>query len=372
MALGDYVDVPMSLGDHLEELRRRLKWPLIALGAFFMIAFYYENVVQEIFVRPLFWAIQINPEHAKAVGLPVDGTMPKLKTHDIFEAPLASMKVSFYTAFFLAFPVLIYHLWQFIGVGLVPRERRLAFLFVPAGIIFFYSGAVVGYFIGVPYLYSFLIKWAAHETILQFDLNLMEYHQRFVMMTIMFGAIADIPWLVMVMVRVGFVSVGQLLRNWKIAIIANTLVAAVFAPPDGPSMIALMIPMILLYFLGVGMSALMMRRHHRIEAEEQAAELARMAAEERAAHEAHAAHASQQSTHADVVPDASQPVPRSAIVDDLASVDHAPSSDDHTGKVTDEGVTDRDEASHDEARDPTQDGSGRDGMKPDGKDDNRV
>jgi sec-independent protein translocase protein TatC len=351
-----YVDVPMSLGDHLEELRRRLVWPLIALGALFFLAFAFENRIQQVFVQPLAWAIAVNPDHAKAVGLPIDGSTPKLMIHDIWEAPMASMKVSFYAAFFLAFPVLVYHLWMFVGVGLVSRERRLAFLFVPAGIMFFYAGTLVGYFVGVPYFYSFMIKWAAHNPIAEFNLQLKAYHHNFVMMTMIFGLIADIPWLVMVLVRVGFVTVAQLLKHWKVAIFVNTAIAAVIAPPDAFSMVVMMIPLYLLYFLGVGLSAIMMRRHARLEAKEQAAELARMAEEERAAHEAHAHHMADPPTSSTAVVDPNQhgnqaelrpdpavddpaPVPRSVITDDLAAGDSAPSSEDapHPDSLTDDG-----------------------------------
>jgi sec-independent protein translocase protein TatC len=360
MAKGDFVDVPMSLGDHLEELRRRLKWPIIALVLLFFAAFAFENHIQQIFAQPLAWAIALNPENAKTVGLPTDGSIPKLMVLDVWEAPMVSMKVSFYAAFFLAFPILVYHLWMFIGVGLVARERRLAFLFVPAGIMFFYAGTLLGYYIGVPYFYSFMIKWAAHNPILVFSLQLSTYHQNFVMMTMIFGLIADIPWLVMVLVRVGFVTVPQLLKHWKVAIFVNTAIAAIVAPPDFFSMVAMMIPLYLLYFLGVGLSALMMRHHSRLEKKEQAAELARMAAEERAAHEAQAhqvdAHQTQPEVFADPAQPSSEvsstdqsspnavieepkPVPRGAITDDLVAGDHAPSSTDQPSPDVTESAT---------------------------------
>ena len=332
------VDVPMSLGDHLEELRRRLVWPLITLGLVFFTAFAFESRLQQLFVMPLEWAYHINPENAQKVGmkLPI-----KLQTLELMEAVMASMMVSFYAAFFLTFPVVTYHLWKFISVGLLSREKRLAFLFVPTGIMFFYAGTLVGYFIGLPAFYSFMIKWAANNPIVEFHLQLKSYHHNFVMMTMVFGLVADIPWLIMVMVRVGFVSVDQLLKHWKVSIFVCTGIAAVVAPPDAISMVIMMIPLFGLFFLGVGLSALMMRRHHRLEAKEQAEELARMAAEERAAHEAHAAEIARRETTPTVIADpsqtetpttaqedSSQPVPRSAITDDLAAGDRAPSSDD--------------------------------------------
>jgi sec-independent protein translocase protein TatC len=342
--MGHDVDVPMSLGDHLEELRRRLVWPLITLALVFMAAFAFESRLQQLFVKPLEWAYHINPENAQKVGM----SLPiKLQTLELMEAVMASMMVSFYAAFFLTFPVLTYHLWKFISVGLLSREKRLAFLFVPAGIMFFYAGTLVGYFIGLPAFYSFMIKWAANNPIVEFHLQLKSYHHNFVMMTMVFGLIADIPWLIMVLVRVGFVSVEQLMKHWKISIFVCVIISAVVAPPDALSMIIMMFPLFGLFFLGVGLSALMMRRHRRLEAQEQAAELARMAAEERDAHAADAARAARTATAPTVyadpaqvtspstpVEDGSQPVPRSAITDDLAASDQAPSSTDQPGNST--------------------------------------
>lgn len=347
----DALDVPMSLGDHLDELRRRLIWPLIILGIGFFTAFIYEAKLQQIFAQPMAWATMLYPEQAKAVGLPNDGTLPKFMIHGVMEGPMSSMLVSFYTAFFIAFPVLVYQLWQFIGVGLVPRERRLAFLFVPAGIMFFYAGTVFGYLIGLPYYYGFMIKWTANNPIAVFNLQLTGYHHGFVFMTMVFGLIMDIPWLIMVLVRVGFVTVRQLITHWKAAIMINTLISAVVAPPDAISMIAMMIPLIGLYIIGVGLAHVMMWHHRRMTAKEDAAELARMAEEEAAAHKAQAPHedpgAATSATamiHPDPAqpsPEASpepttgptgdgepQPLPRSAITDDLAAGDQAPSSSD--------------------------------------------
>jgi sec-independent protein translocase protein TatC len=354
----DALDVPMSLGDHLDELRRRLIWPLIILGIGFFTAFFYEARLQGIFAQPMAWATMLYPDQAKAVGLPNDGTLPKFMIHGVMEGPMSSMLVSFYTAFFVAFPVLVYQLWQFIGVGLVPRERRLAFLFVPAGIMFFYAGTVFGYFIGLPYYYGFMIKWTANNPIAQFNLQLTGYHHSFVFMTMVFGLIMDIPWLIMVLVRVGFVTVRQLITHWKAAIMINTAISAVVAPPDAISMIAMMIPLIGLYIVGVGLAYVMMWHHRRMTAKEDAAELARMAEEERAAHQAqvpredpstagaqpaevHLDPAQPQATdqgHPSVVGDP-QPISRDAITDDLNAGDQAPSSADQLASEPDTSVT---------------------------------
>ncbi len=273
-------DLPMSLGDHLHELRRRLIIPLISIGILFLAAFAIEKQLKLLVAQPMSWAIDIFPEMSEQVGLkkPV-----KFGALDVLESALVSMSVSFYAAIFVAFPILVYQLWMFVGVGLLPKERRLAFLFIPAGIMFFYAGTIIGYFYGLPYYYAWMIKWTANDPTAVFMLTLKTYHKNFVLMTIIFGVIADIPWLVMVLVRVGLVTVDQLAKHRKVAIMVNTVIAAFITPPDGISMLIMMLPLFLLFELGLIFSRVMMWHHGRMESKEQQAAAEAAAAAEKSA-----------------------------------------------------------------------------------------
>jgi sec-independent protein translocase protein TatC len=213
-----------------------------------------------------------------------------LQSQTVLESAMISMSVSFYAALFLTIPILVYQLWMFVGVGLLPKERRLAFLFIPAGIIFFYIGTAVGYFIGLPYYFAWLIEWAAHDPTTTFALRQSFYHDTFTLMTVCFGLIADIPWLIMVLVRVGFVTVETMAKQRKVAIMINTVIAALITPPDGVSMLIMMVPLFALFELGLLLSRVMMWHHRRATAREEAIERDRLAAEELAAHQAHEAY----------------------------------------------------------------------------------
>jgi Sec-independent protein translocase protein (TatC) len=93
-------DVPMSLGDHLHELRRRLILPICSIAILFLLAFAFEHQLKLLVLKPLDWAYDLYPEKAAALGM----TKPiKLLVLDVFESPMASMTVSFYTALFFAF-----------------------------------------------------------------------------------------------------------------------------------------------------------------------------------------------------------------------------------------------------------------------------
>jgi sec-independent protein translocase protein TatC len=281
----DLFDLPMSLGDHLHELRRRLIFPIASLAVLFVVAFFFEGQLKLIIAMPMKWALEIDPIISQKAGL--DPKLFKFQTIDVMESMMASMSVCFYAAIFVAFPIFVYQLWMFVSVGLMPKERRLAFLFIPVGIMFFYAGTMAGFFEGLPFYYYVMVKWSAYDPISNPHTGLASYLSNFVLMTLVFGFIADIPWLIMVLVRVGFVTVDQLSKNRKIAIMVNAVIAAFTAPPDWFSMIAMMIPLVGLFELGLLLSRVMMWHHRRMTVKEEAAELKRMADEELAAHRAH-------------------------------------------------------------------------------------
>lgn len=255
------VDRPMRLGDHLGELRRRLLVPLVVLVAGFVAAFIYQQEMKLLFIKPLLWAIQMDPDAAARAGLPADGSLRVLHSFDLSESALVSVSVAFIAALAATIPVLVHQLWGFVAVALKPRERSLAFLFVPAGVIGFYLGAVLGYFYALPIYYAWLIEWAAGDPTATQLLRQNSYLDSFVLMTVCFGFIMDIPWLVVVLVRVGLVTPGQLARYRRVVIVINATIAAVIAPPDGPSMIAMMIPLQLLFEGGLLASRLMLWRN---------------------------------------------------------------------------------------------------------------
>jgi len=273
----DLADMPMSLGDHLHERRKRIITPVIALIVFFIAAFVFQAELKLMLVKPLQWAIAIvGPENAAKAGMVAAGgskvvygidigaytlmlinKVPAdparlLHSFELGESTMLSMSVSFDAAIVLTIPIIIYQLWMFVAVGLKQQERMLGFLFIPAGVIFFYIGGIAGYFVGLPYFFAWLIEWQANDPTAVSQLGQSLYHEIFVTMTICFGLIMDIPWLVMVLVRVGLVSVEQFSKWRRVVIFANVVLAAMITPTaDIGSLAAIFIPMQLLFELGL-------------------------------------------------------------------------------------------------------------------------
>jgi sec-independent protein translocase protein TatC len=259
--LPSLIDLPMSLGDHLHDLRRKIIIPIVVLAVVFMVSFAFQAQLKDLMIYPLERAIAIiGPETAKQVGLPVDGKNITLKVFTLAESATTAATVSMIAAITATVPLLLFGIWRFVSVGLTASERRLAFMFVPLGVIFFYAGGVLGYFVGLPYMYAFLIQFTAASNHVSYELRLADYIDDFVFWTVSVGLIMDIPWLVMVLVRVGLVTPEKLAKARKFIVVANAILAACITPSsDIGSLLALFIPMQLLFELGLLASRILFR-----------------------------------------------------------------------------------------------------------------
>lgn len=247
-------DIPLPLGDHLDELRRRLLWPAMVWGVVFVAAFAFENQLKLLFIQPLHWATRIaGPELCAKAGIPAlaEGDFRYLKSFDLGESMGVSMSLAMWAAFAVVVPVVAWQLYAFIGLGLTARERRLAFLLVPAAVILFYLGAAFGYYLGMPYLYAWFIEWTAKDPIASFDLRMASYRDDFFLYTLMFGALFNVPWAVVTVCRLGFSTPEKLARWRKFAFMASVVVAALIGPGDPFSMCVLMVPTYALFEIGL-------------------------------------------------------------------------------------------------------------------------
>lgn len=247
------IDLPMSLGGHLGELRRRIIPPVLVLALGFILGFIFHDQLKLAMVRPLQRAIAIvGPEVAARLHLPTDGTARLFMVTDLGESAVNAATIAIYTAIALVIPVLLWELWRFVAVALRPAEQRLAFLFLPAAVLCFYGGMVLGYFVGLPWFYAWLIQFADSDPTVFIQLRQSDYIDSFFNWTVAFGLIMDIPWAVMVLVRTGLVNPGQLARVRRWVILANVVLAAMLTPgSDLASLLALFLPMQALFEIGL-------------------------------------------------------------------------------------------------------------------------
>ena len=234
--MDDIDDTRAPLLDHLIELRRRLLWSIAALGVAFAFCLTFARQILTVLVHPLVVAGQ-----AKVIYT------------QIFEAFFVELKVAFFAALMLSFPVIANQIWRFVAPGLYRQERRALLPFILATPILFAMGASLAYFVAIPLALHYLLSFSGNLGGLQQEaLPAIGNYLSFVMQFLFgFGAAFLLPVLLMLLERGGVVSGAQLRGFRRYAIVLNTAVAAVLSPPDVGSMVLLAVPLIVLYELAL-------------------------------------------------------------------------------------------------------------------------
>ncbi len=230
--MSDIDDSKAPLLDHLVELRRRLIWSFVALGVCFCFCLYFARPIFAFLCQPLLRAGQ-----------------GKLIYTDVFEAFFAEMKVAFFAALMLAFPIITNQIWRFVAPGLYARERRamLPFLFLTP--VLFLTGAAMAYYVAIPLALHFLLGYQGNiGGIRQEALPAVGNYLSFVTKFLFgFGVAFLLPVLLMLLERAGIVTRTQLVSSRRYAIVGAFAIACVLAPPDVVSMLVLALPLVVLY-----------------------------------------------------------------------------------------------------------------------------
>jgi len=228
----DLDDTRAPLLDHLIELRRRLLWSVASLALCFGACLYFARPIFSFLVQPLVRAGQ-----------------GKIIYTQIFEAFFVEIKVAFFAALMLAFPIIANQLWQFVAPGLYRQERRALLPFLMATPLLFLSGAALAYYVAIPVALHFLLGFQGNlGGIEQEALPAVGNYLSFVMQFLFgFGLAFLLPVLLMLLERAGLVNRQQLKRGRRYAIVISFVVAAVLTPPDVVSQLLLAIPLMILY-----------------------------------------------------------------------------------------------------------------------------
>ncbi|RST31804.1 twin-arginine translocase subunit TatC [Sphingomonas ginkgonis] len=228
----DIDDSKQPLFEHLVELRRRLFICLAALTLTFFVCMYFAKPIFAVLVQPLLRAGQ-----------------GKLIYTDIFEAFFVEVKVAAWAALMLSFPVISTQLWRFVAPGLYAKEKRAFLPFLLMTPFFFIAGASFAYFVAMPWALKFLLGYSGNIGGVQQEAlpgvgNYLNFVTRFLFG---FGAAFLTPVLLMILERAGIITVEQLQKSRRYAVVIAGAAAAVLTPPDVVSMLLLLVPLYGLY-----------------------------------------------------------------------------------------------------------------------------
>jgi sec-independent protein translocase protein TatC len=218
--------------DHLIELRRRLLWSFGTLAITFGICLKFARPIYGFLLQPLVAAGQ-----------------NRLIFTAVFEAFFVEIKVAFFAALMVSFPIIAIQLWLFVAPGLYKKERRAFLPFLIMTPFFFVAGAALAYYVAMPVALHYLLGYQGEiggiqQTALPGVGNYLDFSTRFIFG---FGVAFLLPVLLMLLEKAGLVTRSQLKRGRRYAWVISFVVAAVLTPPDVFSQLLLAVPLILLY-----------------------------------------------------------------------------------------------------------------------------
>ncbi len=221
---------------HLVELRDRLIRAVIAIGiAFGALALWPgPSGLYDLLAAPL------------VAHLPAGAT---LIATNVISPILVPLKITLMAAFMLALPVVLYQLWAFVAPGLYNHEKKLVLPLVVTSTVLFVAGVAFCYFLVIPGMSQFIQMFAPKSITAAPDIE--QYFGFVLTLFFVFGLAFEVPVAVIVLVRVGMVSIEQLRQVRGYFIVGSFIVAAVVTPPDVISQLALAIPMCILYEVGI-------------------------------------------------------------------------------------------------------------------------
>ena len=253
-------DKEMPLLDHLIELRNRLFYSVGALFVMFLICYYFASDIYAFLVQPL-----ANELH---------GDNRRLIYTGLAEVFFTYVKVAFFSALFLSFPVIATQFYMFMAPGLYRNERHAFLPFLVATPVLFFLGGAMVYYAVMPLAWKFFLSFEAPGGAgmlpIQLEAKVGEYLGLVMKLIFAFGLAFQVPVALTLLAKAGIVSSRGLASKRKYAIVIIFVAAALITPPDVISQVGLALPILLLYEVSVILARLVERRRAEREAKEQA------------------------------------------------------------------------------------------------------
>lgn len=234
-----YAEARMSVLDHLAELRTCVIRSFFALTIGFAISWIWVESIFDFLLLPL-----------RDAATEID--FAQMHHKDLAEPFFVLLKTAFFSGFFVALPVIVYQVWSFISPGLYNHEKRAALPFIFISTVLFLIGSAFCFYLVMPLGYEFLLDFSAD--ISEPELMMNEYLAITTKLIIGFGIVFQMPVFAMFFSSIGVLTHRHLLKFWRYAIVLSFVVAAFFTPPDVITQSLMAGPIILLYFISIGVA----------------------------------------------------------------------------------------------------------------------
>ena len=241
--MNDEKNKQSSFVEHLTELRSRLVKSIVYLFIFFIVCYFFAENIYSFLVAPYAEAVKDDEVNRRMIFTAL---------HETF---ITYLKVAFFAAIFITSPIILTQIWKFVAPGLYKNEKRALLPYLIATPTLFLLGGMLVYYLIMPLAIKFFLSF---ETTTQFtnlpielEAKVNEYLSLIMRLIFAFGISFQLPVLLSLLARVGFIDSQYLKKRRKYVIIIIFSVAAILTPPDPITQIGLGIPLLILYELSI-------------------------------------------------------------------------------------------------------------------------
>ena len=232
-----------SFVEHLTELRSRLVKSIVYLFIFFIVCYFFAENIYSFLLAPYAEAVKDDEVNRRMIFTAL---------HETF---ITYLKVAFFAAMFIASPIILTQIWKFVAPGLYKNEKRALLPYLIATPTLFLLGGMLVYYLIMPLAIKFFLSF---ETTTQFtnlpiqlEAKVNEYLSLIMRLIFAFGISFQLPVLLSLLARVGFIDSQYLIKRRKYVIVIIFALAAILTPPDPITQIGLGIPLLILYELSI-------------------------------------------------------------------------------------------------------------------------
>ncbi|WP_395372506.1 twin-arginine translocase subunit TatC [Komagataeibacter diospyri] len=236
-------DSPVSIWEHISELRRRLIWSLCSIVACFIFCYHFSDRIYDFVAEPLTALLRREGDH------------PQLIFTALSEAFFTYIRLSIFSSVFISIPFVLLQVWMFVSPGLYPKEKRAFATLLISVPLFFLLGAALAYFVVLPLAWKFFLSFQAaggpDGTQIQLQAKISEYLSLVMQIVTAFGAAFELPVILSALCYLGLIKGSHLRRFRRYACVGSFAIAAIITPPDVITQVSLAVPLMLLYEVSI-------------------------------------------------------------------------------------------------------------------------